>query len=202
LISYLLLRDSALDRQRSAELTTAVERAQLIARATAKARDLAAAKRDRAKIRAQLKGIADRLAGRAGAGAGAGAVPSTSDQQLRAFVARLRGLAVGGDGRLAPNDPKLRSVLAVGSGSLAANFDQQVATLISAQGDQRALMRNLVTVLLVFALAMLATALLLRLKPGRLRAGRPRRFERPGRAPPEGRPEWRRRRGGAVRAGR
>ena len=168
-IAYLLLGDAARDRRRAAELGGAVERAQLIAKATAAARDLAAAKTGRAKIRARLKTIADRLAGTGPGAAGR----STTDQQLRVFVARLRGLAVGGEARIAAGDPKLVGVLAAGAGSLAANFERQVAELISSQARQRQSTRGLVVVLVMLALAVLAAALLLRQRPGGGGAARP-----------------------------
>jgi len=165
-IFFLMLRDAALDRERGLELATTIERARLIGKATEIARELAAARSKRAEIRVRLKKTADRLAG----GALEGAQLTTSDQQLRAFVARLRALAIGGNGAISPSDPKLAGVLSVGSGSLAVNFDAQVADLIAAQGKQRAATRNLLAVIIVLALALLTAVMLLRV---RATGGRP-----------------------------
>ncbi len=160
-ISYTLLKDGERDRTRSVELAMAVERAQLIALATATARDLAAAQSRRAEIRTRLEKIATRLAARAPKNAR----QTTLDQLLRAFVARLRGLTVGGDRPIAANDPKLVGVLSVGGGSLVANYYRQVTELVRAHDLQRATSRNIVAILIVLSLAILAAVLLLRVSP-------------------------------------
>jgi PAS domain S-box-containing protein len=155
-ISLLLLKDAQQDRLRTTELLVAVERAQLIRQVATTAQDLTSARKNRSDVRKKLKAIADQLADSAIAGTRG----STADQQLRAFVARLRSLSLGGNQRVAANDPKLVGVVSAGSGSLAANFDQQVTGILAAQVRERSLRRNFIVLFVVLALVILATVLL------------------------------------------
>jgi len=157
-ISFLLLKDAQQDRLRATELHIAVERVQFIRQAATTAQDLTSARKNRSEVRKKLKVIADQLA----ESAIVGARESTADQQLRAFVARLRSLALGGNERVAANDPKLAGVVSAGSGSLAANFDQQVVRLLAAHVSERSVRRNFIVLLVVLALVILAAVLLLR----------------------------------------
>jgi len=165
-ISFLLLKNAEQDRLRSVELSLAVERAQLIHKAALTAQHLTRSDKNRSEVRRRLKTIADRLA----TGTISSARQSTADQQLRAFVARLRSLALGGDARVASKDPKLIGVISAGTGSLAATFDEQVAVLIASHDAGRTATRNIVALLVVGVLVILAVVLLSR-RGGRAGSG-------------------------------
>ena len=168
-IVFLLLRERGLEQDRNLAVATAVERVKLVSESAAAVQRLSQIDGGRAAERLAINRFADRLALLADDLSS----DLSADRQLRSFVARLRGLAAGGDVALSPQDPRLTGVVQAAGGALGRLMEARVVSVARSNMADRAGMRNVIAAMVVLGAGVVGAMFLVSYRNRRRQNGNP-----------------------------